>query len=469
MGNVGISFGSPTSGQGFDVSSTVSQIVTNLQAVETPWKNQLTALQSQDTALTSIGTDLSSLSTALQSLTDFQGVFSGKEGSSSDTSVIALTNATSAAVAGTHTVVVTQTAKTYSYASGDISASDTLSGSLTIGGQTITISDGTATDSSGNLIPQNNTLATLAAYINAGNYGVTATVPTDSSGSRLSLVSNTSGASGSVAIASGSLTDSTTGSAISITQAQAGQDAMFSVDGVSMTSGTNTVTTALPGVTMQLLSAPAGNSVQVEITNNNSQVESTVSSFVDAYNTVIKDLNAQEGSNSSGSGEPLYGNPAIAMLQEQLQQAMNFTQSSGAITSLSQLGITPSTSYDGTLTLDTSSLDSALNSNYQDAMNFFQASGSSTSFGANLSSVLDNLSNSAPNGLIYLSLQQNSAQETSLNKNISDQETLISAQKTQLTTELNQANYTLQEIPQQIQYVDEIYSAISGYNKNSNG
>ena len=59
MGTVGLSFGSPTSGAGFDVTSTVNQIVTNMQAVETPWKTQLSSLQSQDTALTSIGTDLS--------------------------------------------------------------------------------------------------------------------------------------------------------------------------------------------------------------------------------------------------------------------------------------------------------------------------------------------------------------------------------------------------------------------------
>ena len=44
MGTVGISFGSPTSGAGFDVSSTVAQIVGNLKNVETPWNTQLTAL-----------------------------------------------------------------------------------------------------------------------------------------------------------------------------------------------------------------------------------------------------------------------------------------------------------------------------------------------------------------------------------------------------------------------------------------
>ncbi len=464
MGSVGISFGSPTSGQGFDVTSTVNQIVTNLQAVETPWKNQLTALQSDDTALTGIGTDLSALSTALQSLTDFQGTFSAKEGSSSNTSVLALTNATSAAVAGGHTVVIGQLAQTYSYASADLTATDTLSGSLTIGGTQVTISDGTALDGNGNTIPANNTLSSLASYINNGNYGVQASVVTDSSGSRLALVSETSGGSGAVSIDSSTLTDATTSQNIAITQAQKGQDAQISVDGISMTSASNTVTSAIPGVTMQLLDTSVA-PVQVEITNNNSSVETAVSTFVSAYNKVIGDLNAQEGSDSSGKPEPLFGNPAVALLQQQLQAAVNFTQSSGAITSLSQLGVTASSSYDGTLSLDTSKLDSALNSNYQDAMNLFQSNGSYTSLGKNLTTTLNNLGNSAPNGAIYLALQQDSSQETSLNSNITNQETLIAAEKTQLTTELNQANYTLQAIPQQIQYVDQIYSAITGYNQ----
>ncbi|HEY1809132.1 MAG TPA: flagellar filament capping protein FliD [Acidobacteriaceae bacterium] len=466
---MGLSFGSPTSGQGFDVTSTVNQIVTNLQAVETPWKNQLTALQSQDTALTSIGTDLSSLATALQSLTDFQGTFSGKEGSSSDTSVVALMNATSAAVAGTHTVVVSQTAKTYSYASGDLGANDILKGTLTIAGRTITISDGTAKDGSGNIIPQNNTLSTLASYINQGDYGVQANVVADASSAKLTLVSDTSGGAGAVTINSSGLTDSTASTAVSITQAQKGQDAGFSVDGVSMASSSNTVTTAIPGVTMQLLSAPAGNSVQVEITNNNSQVESDISTFVTAYNKVIGDLNSQEGNNSSGTAEPLFGNATVAMLQETLQQAMNFTQPSGSVTSLAQLGITASTSYNGTLTLNTATLDSMLNSNYQDVTNFFQPSGSVMTFGKNMTTALNNLGNSSPQGAIYLALKQNSSQETALNDNISNQETLITAQKQELTTELNAANFTLQQIPQQIQYVDELYSAISGYNQNRNG
>ena len=465
MGNVGISFGNPTSGQGFDVATTVSQIVTNLEAEEAPWKNQLTALQTQDTALTGIGTDLSSLSTSLSSLSDFDGMFSGMEGSSSDTSVLDLTSATPGAVAGSYTVVVSKLAQTFSYASGAIAAGDTLGGSLTINGTAITMSDGTATDANGDTIPQNDTLATLASYINAGSYGVMANVIQGTAGPELSLISDTSGAAGAVTIDASALTDTTTpGTAIAFSQVQGGQDAALSVDGIGTTSASNTVTDAIPGVTLQLLEASPNESVQVEIAADTSSVESAVSTFVSAYNKVAGDLVTQEGNDSSGNPEPLYGSPDIAMLQEQLQNALTFVQSSGAITSLSQVGITAND--DGTLSLDPSTLDSALSSNYQGVANFFQDSGS---FGANLTTVLTNLGNTDPDGVLYLTLQQNSSQETQLNTTISTEQSSINTQQTQLTTELNEANYTLEEIPSQLDEVNEMYSAITGYNENMNG
>ena len=559
MGTVGISFGSPTSGQGFDVTSTVNQLVTNLQAVETPWKTQLTSLQSEDTALTSIGTDLSSLSTALESLTDFEGVLSEKQGSSSDTSVLQLTGAASNAVAGSHTIVVNDLAQTSSQYSDAVSATDTLSGTLTIA-----VGSGTAQTIA--IDSSDDTLSSLADAINSGNYGVTANVITTSGGERLSLVSGTSGAAGDITVG-GSLQDATTSTAIGFTQGQAGQDAQLTVDGVAITSPSNTVTSAIQGVTIQLLSAAPATDVQVEITNNNSDVESAVSSLVTAYNTVIGDLNTQEGKDSSGNPEPLFGNPAVATIQESLQSAMAFLQPANAvgttsvigksdtlsgslsiqvgsgsaqtinvpanaklsdvatainaanigvtasvvvsgstatlsltnskstdsisvdssgltdtttgtavsfgsaqssgITSLTQLGI--STNSDGTLSLDTDTLDSALNSNYQDVVNFFQPSATFTSFGGNLSDALDNLGNNAPYGAVYLTLQQDAAEESSLNTNITNENTQISAEQAQLTTELNEANYTLEQIPTEIQQVNEIYSAITGYDENPNG
>src|SRR3984885_10632922 len=201
MGTVGLSFGSATSGQGFDVASTVTQIQASEQAIETPWKNQLTALQAQDTVLSTLGSDLSTLTTSLQALTDFQGVLSEKQGSSSNTDLLSLTSASSTASAGSHSVVINSLAQTSSVASTALAtANDTLSGSLTIQGQTFNV------DSADN----DTTLATLASAINSAAIGVSANVITDSTGSRLALVSGTSGLAGQLSV-SGALTGASSG------------------------------------------------------------------------------------------------------------------------------------------------------------------------------------------------------------------------------------------------------------------
>ena len=446
MGTVGLSFGAATSGQGFDVASTVTQIQASEQAIESPWKSQLSALKAQDTVFTSLGSDLSTLTTSLQALTDFQGVFAEKQGSNSNTDLLSLTAADATAVAGSHTVVINSLAQTSSEVSSAISnASDTLSGSVTIQGQEFDI------DSS------NNTLSTLSAAINAADIGVKASVITDSSGSRLSLVSGTSGAAGQLTVTS-SLSGASSG-AIAFQVGQTGKDASLTVDGVSVTSPSNTVSNAISGVTFQLLGASAGTEVQVEITNDNTAIATAMNSFVTAYNAVIKDINTQEGKDSSGNAEPLYGNPTLAMIQSQLTGSLFGGVASGSISNITQLGI--GMNDDGTLTLNADTLNSALNSNFSDVTGFLQNSGS---FGQTMATTLNNLGTQAPNGAVYLAQQQNSAQEAALNSDISNEDAVLAAQKTQLTNELNIANQILQSIPGQLNEVDEMYSAITGYN-----
>jgi flagellar hook-associated protein 2 len=454
MGTVGLSFGSATSGQGFDVATTVTQILASEKAIETPWNTQLTALKAQDTVLTSLGTDLSALSTSLQALTDFQGVFSAKLGSSSNTNVLDLTSASAAAVTGSHTIEITQLAQTSSSASTALSAAnDTLSGTLTIQGHTFNV------DSADN----NNTLSSLSAAINAADIGVTASVITDSSGSRLSIVSGTSGAAGQLTI-SASLTDASSNPVTFPSgSGQVGQDANLKVDGVLVTSPSNTVTTVIPGITFQLLALSTA-PVQVQITDDTTSIGTAISSFLSAYNKVIGDINTQEGKDSSGNPEPLIGSPLLARLQGALTGSLFTGAASGSIKNITQLGI--STNNDGTLTLNADTLNSALNSHLTDVTGFLQNSGS---FGQTMSTTLNNLGTQAPNGSIYLVQQQNAAQETALNTDISNEETLLSAQKTQLTNELNMANQILQSIPSQLNQINEIYSAITGFNQNPTG
>ncbi len=563
MGAVGLSFGSPTSGQGFNVTSTVAALVTNMQAVETPWKNQLTQLQAQDTAYTGIGADLAALTTDLSKLTDFQGVLAQKQGSSSDTNILQLTSASNSAVAGSHTIAVSNLASTASYGSNLIpNASDLLSGSLTF---TVGSTPTTITATSGG-----ETLAQLATQINStSGLGLTASVINDPSGSLLSVVSNTSGSAGNFTVNSSGLTDTSNSNApMTFTQGQAGVDASLKVDGVSLTSASNTVTNAIPGVTFQILSAPpSGTSptpVQVEITNNNSAVETAVQSFVTDYNKVMTAINTQEGNDSSGNPEPLFGNPNLSVIQSQLQSALTYmtgggitatagsgswvlqaasasdtytaaagafgtgsggigssaaiatpstltqiaaalnvagtgysatldstntmltvtaassspatlaatapalaSSGSGSVSSITQLGI--GVNNDGTLTYNSSTLDSLLNSDYQDVANFLQPGNGFMSFGDNFTNALNNLGNAGPNGAVYLALQSDQATETSLNTDITNENATIATKQQQLTAELNKANYTLTEIPQQLNYVNELYSSFSGYNTSNHG
>jgi len=452
MGTVGLSFGSPTSGTGFNVSSTVAEIVSNLANVEKPWQTQLTTLESQDTVISSLGTLFSNLSTDMSSLTDFEGVLAQKEGSSSDTNVLELTSATSSAAAGTHTVVVKNLAETSSgYMAEIANSSDTLSGSITP-----QVGSGTAQTIS--LDTSDDTLSGLASAINASGVGITASVLTDATGSRLSLVSGTSGADGNIVVTANSLaaaasntlgatvtagtgtgsgstasnalltpvassseqltgtlnvtvgsgsqqsismsavggntladlqqyiynnsatlgfsaslvnnsdgtvslqlTSGTPGStgtlavssslvdpntALAYTSAVTGSNANLTVDGVNLTSASNTVSDLIPGVTFQLLAPSAEESdgsleqVQVVISNDNSGVESTVNQFVSDYNSLISALNTQEGDTSSGTPEPLFGSPTLSLLQQELLNGLNAQNPNGTLDSISASGAT---------------------------------------------------------------------------------------------------------------------------------
>lgn len=363
MGVVGLSFGSPTKGTGFDVSATVNQIVSNLQNVETPWKTKLSSLESQDTVISSLGALVSALSTDMSTLTNLTGIMAEKTGSSSDTSVLTLSSANASSQAGTHTVVVDNLAvSSTGYFTKISNSADILSGS-------IVLQVGTGTAQTITLDSTNDTLAGLASAINSSGVGITANVLTDSNGSRLSLVSGTSGAGGNISVTS-SLKDSTT--SLTYESSAAGKDATLVVDGITVSSSSNTVTNLIPGITFQLLSPSPKESdnslesVQVIIGNDTSSVESAIYSFIVDYNSLVSAMDTQEGYDSSGVAEPLYGSTTLSLLQQQLVSALNTSNPSGTLTSIaSTLNATVTGSIAikvGTAAAQTVTLDSTDNS-----------------------------------------------------------------------------------------------------------
>ena len=93
------------------------------------------------------------------------------------------------------------------------------------------------------------------------------------------------------------------------------------------------------------------------------------------YNTTMTAINAQEGKDSSGNPEPLYGTSILAQLQEGLESAVSSSFGSNTINSLISLGITANASADGTISLDADTLSSALNSNFNQVVSLVSGYG----------------------------------------------------------------------------------------------
>ncbi len=452
MGSVGINFGSATSGAGFDVTSTVSSIMAVERTPETAWATQTTALQAQDTTLTALGTNASALSTALSSLTSFDGVFAQMQGASSDTDAITLTSVGATAQSGSHTLTVAQLATTAQQYSSAVSANATLSGSLTL--QTAGASAATTIS-----ITAGSSLSDVATQINQSGAGVQATVLSDSSGQYLSLTSGQSGAAGNLTLTSNAQDSS--GNAVSFTVAQTGTDAHYKLDGVSLTSSGNTVTNALQGVSFQL-TGTSSSGVTVQIAPDESGIESALQTFVSAYNTLSTSLTAQEGKDSSGNAEPLYGSTIISEIQSSLSASFAY-QPSGSGTGLSLTSLGFSLGQDGMLSLDTGTLGAALASNFSGAANSFLVAGS---FGQNLNTALNSIG-ATGTGTIAMALSDNSSEEATLADDKTTLEARLSTYSANLTTELNTANQVLQAIPEQLNEVNQMFYSISGYQSSS--
>ena len=168
---------------------------------------------------------------------------------------------------------------------------------------------------------------------------MTASVVTNSDGSSsLSLLSGTSGSAGTLAVTS-NITDSSP--TLGYTASVAGLDASLNVDGVDLTSSSNTVSNLIPGLTFQLLSASPKQSdgtlepIQVVIGNNNSGVETAINSMVTDYNALVSAINTQEGNDSSGKPEPLFGSPTLSLIQQQLLSSFNLQNPNGTIDPIS--------------------------------------------------------------------------------------------------------------------------------------
>jgi flagellar hook-associated protein 2 len=187
---------------GIDVTAAVAAAIYADRAPERAWQADQVTLTGQTTALTAIQTATNDVTTDLNNLNTLNGPLSLRTVTSSDPEELTAT-AAAGTVAGSHTVVVNSLATTGSWYS-DLESSPTSTlptSSLTLtttAGATATIATG-----AGNA---GDTLADLASTINGLALGVNASVVSDSTGSRLAIIANSSGSAADFSITSANYT-----------------------------------------------------------------------------------------------------------------------------------------------------------------------------------------------------------------------------------------------------------------------
>ncbi len=433
--------------QGLDVQSTVQALETAAEAPETPLKNEETVYTNQASAASNINTLLGTLQTAVQALQDPEGGLAATAATSSNSDVVTASSS-DGATAGTHTVTVTSLATTSAYDTGPLATGDT-----TFGTGQFTLQIGSGTPVTVTVDSSNNTLNTLASSINSQNDGVTASVITDANGARLGLVSNTSGAAGNITISG-----NTTG--LTFNQTVTGANSSITVDGVPLNTTSNTVTGDIPDVTLNL-EGTSSSAVSVTVGADATQASTAVNNFVSAYNAVIQAINTQFTYTPGATSQPpLFADSSLQSVQQALYNDVNYAiGGNGSYNTLASLGVTLQS--DGTLQVDSGTLDTAIASDSSAVQNFFQQSSGANGFAINFGNDLTNLTDSA-SGPLYLDIEGINQDSQGLQNQINQIQANVTQEAKLWEQQYAQVNSLLQTLPLQLEQLNAELGNING-------
>ncbi len=345
-----------------DVNTLVSQLMTAESQPLTQLQSQESKINSQISAYGSLSSSLANFQTAMNGLGDLSK-FKVYTATSSDNTVLTAT-ASSTATVGSHTVQVTRAAEQHILSSSNsFLSTDTLASGLTA---TITVGSSPFTVDIGGM-----TLDQAASAINADatNTGVTATVANVNSGYKLLLTANDTGSTNALSV---SYNGTDPFSMATINQIRDGSgswtpaslDAELILDGSSSLTATrssNTVTDLLGGVTLNLVKA---GTVTVSTARDNTAVTKSAQAMVDAYNSLHNILKSL----STGT---LQGDSSVRNIQSNILSVINTppTGLTGSYSYLSQVGV--SIQKDGSMSLDSTALTTALNADFSGVANMF--------------------------------------------------------------------------------------------------
>lgn len=366
-------------GSGLDVTSLVSQLVA---AERAPAAGRIERAQSKlNVSLSAMGmfkNALAMLQSSAQALTGTGTAF-GRMKSTVSAEGFFTATASSGAVAGKYGIEIIDVARahkltTTAYAGGSSTVLGAGSVTIGVGGEDFTVELDSASA----------TLADLRDAINSAtdNASINAVLITEDAGTRLVLTSREEGTANAITFNS---TASGGGSLVTTSTLQAATDAQIKVEGYTYTSSSNTVTSAIEGVTLNLLKAEPGTTLNVTLTPDTGSASSAVKGLVTAYNALM-DLVSKYGSYdaTTKSGGPLMGESSVRVAMQQIRRVLGDSIGDGTYATLASVGIT--SDKDGKLKLDATKLDAALASDSESIGQLFSGS---NGFATRLDTVLD--------------------------------------------------------------------------------
>ncbi len=376
-------------GSGLDVNSIVSGLMTLEKRPLELMKAQASSIQTKLSAFSTLQSSLASLGDVAARVSD-PAAWQPMRVDVGDATVVSA-SAGAKSVPGSHTLEVEQLAQSQVLASGWYSSTSAAVGSGTLTIELGTTAGGVFTPRSGGspvsvtIDPSRQTLADVRDAINAAKAGVTASIVTGAQGAKL-VLRGADGADSSVRVlatsdADGSATDASGLSALAwdpaaaagagrnLTQTQAAQDAKFSIDGVALTSATNTPSDALEGVSLTLRKATTG-PVQLNVAVDTVAVRKNVNDFISAYNALNALVRNQTQTDGKTRGPLQADSSAVSLLNQLRSMLQGSLPGASGTNSLSQAGI--SLQRDGSLQVTESKLAPLLSDPAQLARLFSQ-------------------------------------------------------------------------------------------------
>lgn len=356
-------------GSGIDFGVIRDAILDQRSRPVTQMQTRVSNYNSRIDSLKQLNTALAALTSAAEALTN-RDLGTGRSATTGDATITTAT-ATSAANLGSYDINVTRLASTLAQASRSFSSTtDTV---LAGGATTATFElrkGGAAEGVSITIDSTNNTLAGLRDAINAQDAGITASIIDingDGTGQQLVLNSKETGAAGRVELvettSTGTLDDLNIRSLNPIDSDFTKLDAALTVNGLSVTRSTNTITDVVAGVTLNLKKA---GSTTIGVTQS-TEIENKLRGFINAYNTIQDAIASQYKKDSKNRPTGiLAGDATLRNVQQQLRGAFSAASNGngGTLTSLADIGIT--TTETGALVLDSAAFNTVLKSNPDD-------------------------------------------------------------------------------------------------------